>query len=108
MLPAFDREIRMILPLEEYLEQADKLAQGVVNLWAARKQGGTVQDPELDALFEKACLYRTAREIADNHRKHSVLIEHDEAEEKAARQAFAESCKAYYEKPAAKSQGASA
>ncbi len=34
----------MILPLEEYLEQADKLAQGVVNLWAARKQGGTVQN----------------------------------------------------------------
>jgi hypothetical protein len=98
----------MILPLEEYLEQADKLAQGVVNLWAAHKQGGTVPDPELDALFEKACLYRTAREIADSRRQLNVLSEQDAANEKATRQAFAESCKAFYEKPAVKSQGASA
>jgi hypothetical protein len=94
----------MILPLEEYVEQADKLAQGVVNLWAARKQGEAVPDPELESLFEKACLYRTAREIADDRRQVNVLSEQDADNEKATRQVFAESCKAYYEKPAAKSQ----
>jgi hypothetical protein len=93
-----------MLPLEEYLEQADKLAQGVVNLWMAHKQAGTVPDPELSILFDKACFYRTAREIADSRRQINVLSEQDLAKEKTTRQTFAESCKAYYDKPAAKAQ----
>ena len=99
-----------MLPIEEYLEQADKLAQDVVNAWGPSAASGhaTEQSPEFKALFDKACLYRTAREIADNHRKHSVLIEDDEAEEKATRQAFAESYKACYEKHVEKSNQASA
>jgi len=85
-------------PLEEYLEQADKLAQDVVNAWASNKAAGKVPSPEFDALFEKACSYRTAREIADNRREFNVLNEQDAANEKATRQAFAEPCKAFYEK----------
>jgi hypothetical protein len=104
---AFSEEIRM-RPIEEYLKQADKLAQDVVNAWAINKQGSRARDPEFDSLFDKTCLYRTAREIADNHRKHSVLSEHDEATEKATRQAFAEHYKAFYETHVGKSNQASA
>ena len=62
------------------------------------------QDPEFRALFDKTCLFRTSRKIADNHRKHSVLIEYDEAEEKAARQAFAKYYKAFLRKACGESQ----
>jgi hypothetical protein len=100
---AFGEEIRMP-PIEEYLKRADKLAQEVVNAWGLNTRTGHAADlmPEFKALFDKACLFRTARGIADNRRKHSVLIEHDEAEEKATRQAFAEAHKAFYEEHAAK------
>jgi hypothetical protein len=96
-------EIRMP-PIEEYLKRADRLAQEVVNAWGLSTTTGHDADltPEFKALFDKTCLFRTARKIADNHRKHSVLIEHDEAEEKATRQAFAESYKVFYERHAAK------
>ena len=104
---AFDEEIRMP-PIEEYLKQADKHAQEVVNAWGLSTTAGHAADltPEFKALFEKACLYQTARKLADNHRKHSVLIEYDEAEEKAMRQAFAESYKAFHEKHVEKSNQA--
>jgi hypothetical protein len=89
-------------PIEEYLEQADELAQEVVNAWAINKNAGTDTIPEFDALFDKTCLYRTAREIADNHREFNLLSEQGAAEEKATWQAFAESYKAFHEKHAAK------
>jgi hypothetical protein len=95
-------------PIEEYLKLADKLAQEVVNAWAINEQSRNIRDPEFDALFDKTCLYRTAREIADNHRKHRVLSEDDEAAEKATRQAFAEYHKAFYEKHVEKSNQARA
>jgi hypothetical protein len=99
-----------MLPIEQYLKRTDKLAQEVVNAWGPSGASGHAADQSLEfkVLFDKACLYRTARKIADNHRKHSVLIEHDEAEEKATRQAFAESYKAFYEKHMEKSNQASA
>lgn len=50
-----------MMRLEEYLQQTDKLAQAVVTEWALRKQAGTVPNPGLDDLFEKACLFVSDR-----------------------------------------------
>lgn len=53
---------------------------------------------EFKAVFDKACRYRTAKEVADNHREFNRLSERDAGEEKATRQAFAEAYKIYSEK----------
>jgi hypothetical protein len=90
-------------PLEEYLKNADRLAQEVVNTWRINAHAGNVPTPEFKALLEKACLHRTARRLADNHRKFDVMSEQEEADELAARRAFAEAYKAFYERHAAAS-----
>ena len=92
-----------MLPLEEYLKHADKLAQEVVNAWGIDAQAGLVPAPRFKALLDKACLYRTVRRLADNHRKFDVMSEAEEAEELAVRHSFAEAYKAFYEKHAAAS-----
>ena len=89
-------------PLEEYLEHADELAQNVVDAWALNTEAGnssflTEQSKEL---FDKAYRYRLAKRLVDNHREHNMLSDADVAEEKAARQAFAEGYKALHEKHA--------
>jgi hypothetical protein len=85
-------------PLEEYLKDADRLAQKVVNDWGIDAQAGLVPTPQFKALLEKACLYRTVRRLADNHRRYDVMSEREEVEELSARYAFAEAYKAFYEK----------
>ncbi len=92
-------------PLEEYLEHADDLAQHVVETWEVNVQAGhpTFLTTRFKHLVDKACLYKNARKLADNHRYHNVLSEEDEAEEKSTREAFALAYKAYYERHAAMS-----
>ena len=85
-------------PLVEYLKDADRLAQEVVNTWGINVQMGNAMTFEFKALVDKACLYRTARRLADNHRKFDVMSEAEEAEELAVRHSFAEAYKAFYEK----------
>jgi hypothetical protein len=87
-------------PLEEYLEHADDLPQHVVDAWGVNVAFLTTR---FKVLVDKACLYKNARRLADNHRDHNVLSEEDEAEEKATREAFAVAYKAYYERHAAMS-----
>jgi len=92
-------------PLAEYLERADDLAQQVVDTWETNAQVGksAFLTTRFKALVDKACLYKNARRLADNHRKHNVLSEHDEAGEKLTRELFALAYKAYYERHAAMS-----
>jgi hypothetical protein len=92
-------------PLEEYLEHADDLAQHVVDAWGVNVQAGNAPllTTRFKVLVDKACLYKNARRLADNHRQYNVLSEQDESEEKATREAFALAYKAYYERHAAMS-----
>ncbi len=92
-------------PLEEYLEHADDLAQAVVEAWGMKVQAGNAPllTTQFKVLVDKACLYKNARRLADNHRQYNVLSEQDESEEKATREAFAPAYKAYYERHAAMS-----
>ncbi len=92
-----------MLPLEEYLRHVDELAQSVVNAWGVNVEAGHAADltTEFKALLDRACRYQSFRRVADNHREFSMLTEQEAAEEKTAREAFAEAYKTFYEKHAA-------
>jgi hypothetical protein len=86
-------------PIEEYLENAPKLAQDIVNEWGMnmRAGNGSLLSKEFLALNEYACRYITAKDLADNHRKFSGVTEEDAAHEAATRRTFAEAYKTYWE-----------
>jgi hypothetical protein len=87
--------------LEDYAKSADRLAQEVVDAWRANSGADpNISTSQNRVLFNRACRYRDARSLADNHRKHKVLEEREEADEKSTRQAFAEAYKAFHEKAA--------
>jgi len=83
--------------LEACLENADELAARVVDGWAQSTVAGHGKDmtPAYRALFEKACSYRTAKGVVENHRKSDCLGEEEVSEETETRQAFAQAYKAF-------------
>lgn len=91
--------------LEEYLRNADSLAQEVVNAWGLNVEAGNASllTEQFKVLLDKACLYRNAKNLADNHRKFNILSQQEEVEVKTTRQKFAVAYKAFYEKKAAAS-----
>lgn len=91
--------------LDQYLEQADKLAQEVVDAWGVNLQAGNTDllTAQFKVLADNACRYREARTLADNHRQFNVLGVQAEAQEKATRQAFAEAYKVFDEEHVGKS-----
>jgi hypothetical protein len=88
-----------MLSLEECLEQADKLAQEVMDASGVNVQTGNaaLSTVQFKVLLDSACRYRDARRFADNHRQFNVLGEQAEAQERATRQAFAKAYKAFDE-----------
>jgi hypothetical protein len=88
------------MPVEEYLERADELAQEVVNAWGQNVAAGNAcyLTAEFKALFDKTCLYRDAKMVADNRREFNMLTEREAAEEGSAREAFLEAYGAFCEK----------
>lgn len=89
--------------LEGCIERADELAQEVVNAWGIHASAGNASrlTADFQSLFDKACEYRTAKDIANNHRDFGVLSEAEACREKAARESFARAFKKYSEKLAA-------
>ena len=85
--------------IEEYLEHADGLAQEVVNAWRMNMRAGNAAllTDDFKTVLDKACRYRDARKVADNHRQFKILSESVAAEEEATRRAFAEAYKAFRE-----------
>ncbi len=88
--------------IEEYLRNADSLAQEIVNAWGINVQTGNASflSDQFKVLLDKACLYRDARNLTDNHRKFNILNRQEEVEVQTARHTFAEAYKAFYEKQA--------
>lgn len=66
--------------LETLLKRADELAQNVTNAWNASAN----LTPEFKALLHMAFLYKTARQIAEDHRAFDILSKRDKDEERAA------------------------
>ena len=83
--------------IEEYLENADELAQRVINTWGPAFPARL--SPEFDYLLDKTCKYRTAKDIADNRREFDSLPKQDEDREITSRLDFAKAYKAFYERP---------
>lgn len=84
--------------IEWYLEHADELAQQFVNTWGLHKKAGNKLADDFMAVFDKACDYRNAKMVADNHRQNKLLSVPIAEAEQSAKQTFAEACKAYEEK----------
>ncbi len=78
--------------LETYLERTDELAQDVINAWNASAANLT---PEFRTLLHKAFLYKTARQIAEDHRAFDILSNRDEVKEMAAGLIFVRAYKVY-------------
>ena len=62
----------------------------MVDAWGAVMQAGNGKALSADfkALFEKACAYRTAKEVADNHRDNDRLTEEDATREQTTKKEF--------------------
>jgi hypothetical protein len=86
--------------LESYIENAEKLAQDVINVWGLIASSGHEKDlkPEFDALVGKSQMFRTMKEVADNHRTFGILTPETEEKAVAARRDFAEAYKAFEER----------
>lgn len=86
--------------IEWHLENADTLAQKVVNAWGRNLQAGNApfMSHKFKILLAKACQYRDAKEIADNHRKAETMSERDASKERFTRRAFADAYKDFVEK----------
>jgi hypothetical protein len=69
---------------------ASQLAQDVVDAWGMAMLGGNgkVLYADFEALFQKACAYRSAKEIADNRRESDRLTEQEAEHERITRTEF--------------------
>lgn len=87
-------------PIEEYLDHADELAQSVIDAWGQNVKAGNAAlfREDFKALLQETFRYWDAKKIADNHRAFAALSESEAAKESAARLAFAQAYKAYWEK----------
>ena len=92
--------------LEYCIEHADDLAQQVVNKWGASGGDAAPLPADFKALFEKACRYRSAKEMVESQRGSNVVTEVKReqlaAEEEATRKAFAKSYQDFCEKESAR------
>jgi hypothetical protein len=83
--------------LEACLANAEELAERVVVGWAKTTVAGHGKEitPAYRDLFEKACYFRTAKGVVENHRKFNCLSEEEAAEELKTRQEFAQAYKIF-------------
>jgi len=75
---------------QKCLERVDGCVQEVVNAWALVFPAQL--EPEFKVVFDAACGYRTANDVANNQREFDSLTEEQATREKETREVF---CKAY-------------
>jgi len=85
--------------IEEYLENAPKLAHDIVNERVFHTQAGNANylPPEFLHIFEKACRYQEVKENCDFYRSRNSLSVADAQAEEAARRTFIEAYKPWAE-----------
>jgi len=85
--------------LEEYIQQADELAQEVVHAWVVNAKAGNSEylTPEFKGVLDKAFEFRQSKKIADNHREFSILTDEDATAERTSREIFAAAYKRWME-----------
>jgi hypothetical protein len=78
-------------------QNADALAQEVVNAWGLNSGNFGLLSTDFKALFEKTCAYRDAKRIADNRREFNVLAAEEAINEQRARKEFFDAYRRFYE-----------
>ena len=80
-------------------QNADLFAQRVVNAWGINMTAGNGELLSVDfkALFEKACAYREAKQIADNRREFNMLRDEEATREQQTRSEFLEAYRKFHE-----------
>jgi hypothetical protein len=86
--------------IEDEERRADESAQQVVDAWGVNVRAGNAAllTDDFKALFDKACRYRDAKSLAENHREFNMLTEREATEEKSMRHAFLEAYRAFHKK----------
>lgn len=86
--------------IEWHVENADSLAQKVVNAWGKNLEAGNglLLSHKFKVLLDKACQYRDAKNLANNHRKFAILSERDASKEESTRRRFAHAYRDFVEK----------
>jgi hypothetical protein len=76
---------------------ADHAAQEVVNAWGLHMNAGNAQHLTADfkQLFDKACAYGAAKDIADNGRELDRLTDEQVADEQRTKKEFTDAWKAF-------------
>jgi hypothetical protein len=87
-------------PIEEYVKQADTLAQDVMNTWCSFTMAGHNDDLTADfkEVFEVTYDFRQAVRMVDNWRGAGTPTATADAEVKQKRLAFAQAFKTFHEK----------
>jgi hypothetical protein len=77
---------------------ADQVVQDVLSAWGALRTSPASRPLSTDfkALFEKMQAYRTAKNVADNHREHHMLTDQEAAEERATKKVFLDAYREFY------------
>jgi hypothetical protein len=80
-------------------QDADVLAQEVVNAWGVNVQAGNTEllSADFKGLFEKTCSYRDAKQLADNRREFNILTDEQAVKEQVTRREFLEAYRSFYE-----------
>lgn len=96
-------------PIEDYLEEADAIAQEVMDIWANNLQEGNAQSlgEDFKVLFDKAFEYRQTMLIVESHRELQILAPTEAVNEQIARRAFVEVYKSYWDMQKQKSAASS-
>ena len=73
--------------------EADALAQELVDAWAqiSQERNHEALSTDFKTLFDKCCIYRDARRIADNRRKFNLLSVEQATDEERTRKEFLDS-----------------
>jgi len=85
---------------EDHLNNADALAQEVVNAWGQNVQAGNRDSltPEFLDVFDKACRYQERKWSADSYRAHNALSDEGARAENEARRTFIQAYLPWVEK----------
>lgn len=87
-------------PIEEYVKNADELAQDVINAWGSNWEGGKGHfTPEFKVLLDNAFPYWQTKKEADSYREcFGTVSERIATRESESRLTFARAFKAFWER----------
>lgn len=88
------------LAVVTHMQQADDLSESVLSDWEKRIRAGQPSSTQgIKYLVDKACEYRAAKYVADQHRLSNAMTEADAVREAKTREVFARECYGFRVRP---------